>query len=148
MSHPIRARLLFAVPGVLVGLYGAYLLLDLGFGNLWSTVTWMVGGVVAHDVLLAPLVLLVCVVLGRALPARTRRPLVVAGVIVGAVTVATIPVLGRFGALPDNATLLDRNYTVGWFVLAGVALVAVAVSLWWDARRGRGRLSGDDPGGR
>lgn len=44
--------------------------------------------------------------------------------------------------------LLDRNYLMGWLVIAGLAVVAIAVDLWWDAHRGRGRVSGDDPGGR
>ena len=36
------------------------------------------------------------------------------GVVLGSLTLLAIPVLGRFGERPDNATLLDRNYTVGW----------------------------------
>ncbi|MGI8521782.1 MAG: hypothetical protein ACR2K3_00505 [Nocardioides sp.] len=141
-------RLLFAVPGVLVGLYGAYLLLGLGLGNLWQTLKWTIGGVVAHDLLLAPLVIPVWAVVSRILPARARRPLLVAGLIVGTVTITAIPVLGRYGAKPDNPTLLDRNYTAGWFVFFGLVAVATALALWWDARGSRRRLSGDDPGGR
>jgi hypothetical protein len=36
--------------------------------------------------------------------------------------VVAIPVLGRFGARPDNPTLLDRPYLTGWLVVAGLTL--------------------------
>ncbi len=57
---------------------------------------WLLGGALAHDLLLVPLVLLV----GRALPllpGRLRTP-VQAALLVGAVlTLVSVPVLGRFG---------------------------------------------------
>ena len=49
-------------------------------------------------------------------------------VVLGTVTLLAVPVLGRFGARPDNPTLLDRDYTAGWLVLAGLTLVAVVVA--------------------
>ena len=117
-------RLLLGALGLAAGAYGAMLLLDLGGANLRSTLVWVVGGVVVHDAVLAPLT----IALGAGLVWLGRRgvrtgPLVVGGVVLGTVTVAAIPVLGRFGARADNATLLDRDYLVGWFVFAGATVV-------------------------
>ena len=43
--------------------------------------------------------------------------------------------LGRFGARPDNPTLLDRDYLVGWLVLAGVVLLVTVVASLVRSRR-------------
>jgi hypothetical protein len=130
-------RVLLGGSGVAVAAYGVKLLLDLGFGNLRATVEWLIGGIVLHDAVLAPVTVLVgvgFVVLQRR-GVRTG-PLIVGGLVLGTVTIAAIPVLGRFGARSDNATLLDRNYVVGWLVLAGLtALVSVAVLLARGTRR-------------
>jgi hypothetical protein len=61
-------------------------------------------------------------------------------VAVGATVLATttllaVPVLGRFGARVDNPTLLDRNYVVGWLVLAMLIAVGVVVGTLWRSRR-------------
>ena len=101
----MRTRLLIAMPGVLAGCYGVWLLLDLGFDNLRATVVWAAGGVIVHDGVLAPAVLVVCLFAARLLPASLRPPAAVGLVILGTVTVVAIPVLGRFGARPDNPTL-------------------------------------------
>lgn len=130
-------RVLLGGSGVAGAAYGVKLLLDLGFGNLRATVEWLIGGIVLHDAVLAPVTVLVgvgFVVLQRR-GVRTG-PLIVGGLVLGTVTIAAIPVLGRFGARSDNATLLDRNYVVGWLVLAGLtAFVSVAVLLARGTRR-------------
>ena len=53
-------------------------------------------------------------------PRAARAPAVVGFVVLGSVTLLAVPVLGRFGARPDNATLLDRHYLVAWLVLAAL----------------------------
>ena len=37
-------------------------------------------------------------------------------------------VLGGFGERPDNPSLLNRYYWLGWLVLAGVVVLAVLVA--------------------
>ena len=123
------ARVVLVLLGVAAAAYGAQQLLDLGTDNLVATLEWVVGGVVIHDGLLAPL----CVVLGAIVLRISRRrppaPVVVGAIVLGTVTVTAFPVLGRFGARADNMTLLDRSYVAGWlvFVVVTVAFVAVAV---------------------
>ncbi|MFL6173165.1 MAG: hypothetical protein ACJ716_09785 [Marmoricola sp.] len=129
-------RVLLGAVGVGVAAYGVSLLLDLGLGNLRATVEWVIGGVVLHDGVLAPLTIAigyVVVRLGRGKP--VPGPVVVAGLVLGTVTVAAIPVLGRFGARSDNPTLLDRHYVLGWAVLAAVVVGISLVAMLVRARR-------------
>jgi hypothetical protein len=63
-------------------------------------------------------------------------PLVVAGVVLSTVTIAAVPVLGRWGARSDNPTLLDRNYVLGWVAFVGLTvLVTLLVALARGRRR-------------
>jgi nucleoside-diphosphate-sugar epimerase len=64
----------------------------------------------------------------RVVPLWLRAPMAAGLVVLGTVTVAAIPVLGRFGARPDNPTLLDRNYVAGWLVFAAVVVIAVSIA--------------------
>ena len=112
----MTARLALGGVGVLIGLYGVFRLLELGWDNLVATVVWLAGGVVLHDAVLAPLVVVVCALAVLALRSRAWRAAAAGGLVVlGTVTLTAVPVLGRFGAKADNPTLLDRPYVVGWF---------------------------------
>jgi hypothetical protein len=53
---------------------------------------------------------------------------VVGLVVLATVTVTAIPVLGSWGARPDNATLLDRNYLLGWLVFATLVVLGVLLA--------------------
>ena len=70
-----------------------------------------------HDLVVAPLTIVVGLVLLRLAPRAWRGSVVAATLVVATVTVAAVPVLGRFGARPDNPTLLDRDYRTGWLVV-------------------------------
>jgi hypothetical protein len=129
--------------GVLVTAYGVWLLLDLGWANTRSTLTWLVGGVLLHDGVFAPLVLVAALVVARLVPRDRLAPWAVALVILVPVTLAGIPELGRFGARADNATLLDRPYWLGWSVLVTLVVVSVLVAAA-TRRRTTARGGGDD----
>lgn len=130
--------------GVLAAAYGGWLLLDLGVDNLVDTATWLVAGVVLHDAVLAPITILAAFVATRLLPAAWRAPAAVGAIVLGSVTLLAIPVLGRFGAKPDNPTLLDRDYLAGWLALAGLTCAGVVVVALMSTRRRRngGQSSG------
>lgn len=133
------ARTVLAVAGALVGLYGAARLIGLGLGNLAGTLLWLAGVVVAHDALLAPLVVLVTATAARRLPQWSHRATVVVLVVLGSVTLLAVPTLGRFGAKADNPTLLDRPYVAGWVAVTGLVLVAAALLAVHDRREGAPR---------
>jgi hypothetical protein len=137
----VAARLVIGGAGVLLGLYGAWLLLSRQDpAELVNAALWLASGVVLHDLVLAPLVLLLVALGGRVVPPYARGPAVAGLVVLGSVTVLAVPVLGRFGARADNPTLLDRDYPAGWLALAGLVLLAVVVaSLLVRARRARAR---------
>ena len=140
-------RGVLAVLGVSAGVYGGWLLYDRGWDNFVAAATWLVAGVVLHDGVLAPLVLLVCLAATRWLPQVARGPAAAGLVVLGSVTLLAVPVLGRFGARPDNTTLLDRNYALGWVLLAVLTVVGVAVATYAGARSARKGSRGPGAGG-
>jgi hypothetical protein len=131
---PLRAVLLAS--GLLVGVVGAVELLAEGGDNLVAAVVWLAGGVVLHDAVLAPLVIAVATLGVLVLPPWARPAAAAATVVLGSLTLMALPVLGKFGARPDNPTLLDRPYLTGWLVLA--ALVWTYAGVWALAQRRSG----------
>ena len=90
----MRARLAIGAVGVVVALYGALLFLTRQDPGQWLEVAiWFGVGVVAHDVVLSALVIGVCLVGARLLPAAWRAPATIALVVWGTLTIATIPML-------------------------------------------------------
>ncbi len=129
-------RILTGALGVLLGAYGAWLLLSRqDLDRLTGVAVWLAAGVVLHDFVLAPLVIVAAAVAARLLPRPARGPATVGLVVLGSVTLLAVPVLGRFGARADNPTLLDRPYVAGWLVLAGLVLTGVVVATVLRARR-------------
>ncbi len=128
--------------GVGIGLWGAWKLAAFGLSDLTPVVLWLAGGVFAHDALVVPLV--VVLALGaRLLPRPWRAPAAVGLIVLGSVTLLAIPVLGRFGALDDNPTVLDRNYLLGWALLAALTVVVVVAAGWRRRAAGLGGASVD-----
>ncbi len=124
----MRTRLLLGVVGVAMGAFGGLRFLQLDFPDIVNAVLWLAGGVVLHDAILAPLTIALTVLLTRVVPASARTRVTVGLVVLVTVTITAVPVLGRFGERPDNATILDRNYTVGWLVFAVLVLVGTLVT--------------------
>lgn len=131
-------RGLLGATGLALAAWGAWLLLDgAALADLVEVAVWFTVGVLVHDAVLAPLVLLLGYVVVRRLPAAARAPFVVAGLLLGTVTLAVLPTLGRFAAKPDDPYLLNRPYLAWWLLLAAVLAVAAGVAT--RVRAGRGR---------
>jgi len=133
-----------AIAGLTLAAYGVWRLLELGLDNLVATVTWLVGGVVLHDALLAPVTIAVALVAWRLVPRHRLSQLAVALIVLAPVTILSIPVLGRFGARPTEPSLLDRHYWLGWVALVVVVCVAILVGTF---ARGVAARSGVTEGG-
>jgi hypothetical protein len=130
-------RALLGLVGVAAAAWGVLLLLDRPDGLL-SVLVWAAGGVLVHDLVVAPVSILVGALLARVLPAGARAPvlLLVAGwALVG---VAVGNVLSGQGGKPDNPSLLTGSYVAAWSVLT-VAVAAVVVVVVLRARRPRTR---------
>jgi hypothetical protein len=121
------SRIALAACGLAAGAYGLVLLIQTGLANIAHTVPWLIGGVVADDAVVAPATIVVAVLAARLVPRWLRGPATVGVVVLGSLTLIAVPVLGGFGTQPDNATVLDRDYTAGWLAVAAVTAAGVAV---------------------
>ena len=119
----MKTRLLIGAFGLAMGLFGALRFLQRDLDDILDSVLWLAGGVAVHDAVIAPLTLALGALASRVLPAAVRTRVVLGFVVLATMTITAIPVLGRFGAREDNATLLDRNYTVGWLTVAALIVV-------------------------
>ncbi|GGL36465.1 hypothetical protein H9L10_14705 [Phycicoccus endophyticus] len=133
-------RVVLGLAGAALVGWGLVLLAGLS-GQLLEIAAWLAGGIVVHDALLAPLVLLLGALAARRVPSWLRPPLVRLLVVLGPLTLVAVPVLGRFGARADNPTLLDRPYLAGWLVVAALAVLGTAL----DAARRRRAVAGPVP---
>ncbi|MFD9122485.1 hypothetical protein [Streptomyces bottropensis] len=124
-------RVLTGAAGVALMGFGASLLLDVR--DLTGALVWLGGAVVLHDVVIAPLVLLVGLVAVRA---GVRGPVRGALLVAGALTAVALPVLLRPGK-PANSSVLPLDYPRNW-LLALVAVAAVTALLM--AVRGTRRI--------
>lgn len=118
-------RVLLVVLGVATGVYGAVLLWDNPPVILVRIAVWALAGVVLHDLVFAPL----CVALGfagrRLIPARWWPPVAVAALCSVVLIFLAIPVYGKPGLRPDNMTVLDRNYPLGFWISQAVVWACV-----------------------
>jgi len=135
----IRALLGFI--GVAAIGWGLWLIRDDGLERWRSQAVWVAGGVLAHDALIAPLVVILGVAAARLWRPQTRRPIAVGFIVWATVSVAAANVLLPIGGRPDNPSLMNRPYVLAWlaFTVVVIATAAVAVA------RGRigHRLRGD-----
>ena len=131
-------RLSLGATGVVLVLVGVWQLLGRGPADLVATVVWLAGGVVAHDAVIAPVVVLLGVALLPRLPAWSRGPAVAGFVVLLTVTLTAVPVLGRFGAKPDDPWLLPRPYGALWLGFALVVVAAVVGASVLRRRTGKG----------
>ena len=93
-----------------------------------------VSGVVVHDAVIAPVSLGVGWALDRwgvaTVGRRTARDAIGRGLLlIGSLTLVAVPVLGGWGRRPDNPTLLDRHYVVGWLAFAGLVLTGTLLGV-------------------
>jgi hypothetical protein len=136
----LLARIVFAVAGLGLLLYGGYsLLTHVPPALLVWLVVWLVAVLLAHDLVLAPGVVGLGWVIGERVPAGGRRYLQAGLVVTAMVTVIALPLMLRQGSRPPAKAMLLQNYALNWLLLvlaiAGVLVVAYLVR---RSRHGRG----------
>jgi hypothetical protein len=100
---------------------------------------WFLGAAVVHDLVVAPVVLVVGLALVRTVR-RGRAALQVAIICSATLCLFSLPVLLGLGGLRDNATLLPRNETLG--LVAALAVVwATTAAVVLGRRRSANRRS-------
>jgi hypothetical protein len=124
--------------GGAVGLFGlAGLVADAARTMPLVWLRWLVGLLLVHDLVLAPLVHLAGRRLRERAPERWRWPLQLGLVTSGVLVLASIPVLVGVGrhTQPGNASVLPGDYPLALAgVLAGVWLGVLALGVWATAR--------------
>lgn len=135
-----RGRVLLAAAGVALLSYGLYGVVRHSAPP--GVLIWAGGLLLAHDLVLAPVVAVVGWILTRLLPSWAR-PIVQGGLVVAAVVVITaVPVVLRQGAPGNFDSLLPLDYRANLIkVLAAVAVgtvLLVGVQAWRRVRTRRG----------
>lgn len=128
-------RLLLVVAGVGLGFRGLWLMRDFSREQLTSEAFWVAGGVLLHDAILAPIIVVIGVVAARWLPGHFRAVAALAFLIWGTLTIVFIPVLSGQGGKADNDTILGRPYWLSWLVMTLVLAAAAAFAGWRHRRR-------------
>jgi len=99
-------------------------------------VGFLLGGALAHDLVLAPVVLLIGVVVARSVPGRWRAPVQTTLFVSGTLTLFTYPELRGYGHILRNPTSLPHDYAVNLaLVLAAVVVGTAAAALVSASRR-------------
>jgi hypothetical protein len=124
-------RWLLALAGTALLAYGLVLSWEFGGSRTVNAVqglAWFVGGPLVHDGIVAPVVGLTGVLLGRVLPRPWRAPVAAGVVLTGILTVLAIPLLWRPFGVVTNPGLHDRDYGTGLAVALGIVWALVAVT--------------------
>lgn len=122
------ARLALGVLGGCGVAWGAWLLSDDSADRLGSVALWLVGVVVLHDAVLAPLVVALGVVAAKTVPHRHRAVAAIAFLVWGTVTLAVANVLSGVGGKPGMDSLLHRPYLTAWLALTALVLAVAVVA--------------------
>ena len=130
-------RVALAIPGLAALAYAATLPWNVPDDDAWrSVLTWLAGGVLLHDGVLAPIVIVLSVVGLRWLPAPWRAPAVVGLLCWGSLTLLAIPVLSGNGVDPTNETLQHRPYVTSWWIVSAAVVALVVAAGWWRRHSG------------
>lgn len=108
-----------------------------GISGALEVGAWVVGGHAVHDLLLAPAVFLVGILVARVLRPGWRAPIHF-GLAASIATVAVAyPALAGYGRKPRNPTVLPLDYATA--VLTVVGVVWLIVGVWLAALGARAR---------
>jgi hypothetical protein len=111
------------------GIGGA--VLDAGRTNPPALALWLAGSLVAHDLVIAPVVFAVGIAVRRAVPARARAVVQAGLIVTGVVALYSIPLLGGFGRDPGNPSVLPGSYGPALLVVLGLVWTGVGTVLAW-----------------
>ena len=140
----MRARVLLGAAGAAVLAYGVFGLVSSSGGIPLHALLWLVGSVLAHALVLAPLVVATGWALSRLLPPQARAT-VQGGLVAGAVVVlVALPAVLRQDAPGDNSSLLPLDYRANLVRVLLVVAAGTALLLAARAVRDRRRSPASD----
>lgn len=88
---------------------------------------FVVGGALLHDLLVAPVVIVVGVVVARAVRGPARSLVQAALVVTAVVALFAYPLVRAYGLATNNPTSLPRNYGANLLVVLGLVWAAAAL---------------------
>ena len=138
-------RVLVAVGVAVMGFAVVGALTDDGFDPV-GVVVFLGGVVIAHDLVLMPLVLVAGALIGRFVPVAARSAVRVAALCGLALAVVGLPLVAGFGRVAGDPSVLPRPYGRGLLlalVLVWSAAAATVVVRAVGRRRAMGRSIGD-----
>jgi hypothetical protein len=100
---------------------------------------FVVGGVLLHDLLVAPVAILAGVLVARRVPARARGPVQAALAISAIVALFAYPLVRAYGLAANNPTSLPHNYGRNLLVVLGLVWLAAGVAILRNAQQSRER---------
>ncbi|MFI5100924.1 MAG: hypothetical protein ACHQE5_10525 [Actinomycetes bacterium] len=111
---------------------------DRGYTDPLGLGAWLAAGVLLHDLVLAPLLILVGVLVSRSVPSRVRAVVVVGLVSAGTLILVGVPVALAAARPRANPTILPLDYWRGLVLSVLVVAVVTAVAAVIAARRPAG----------
>ncbi len=121
------------LPLLVVGVVGA--VADGDRTKPFELARWVVGADLAHDLVLAPVVVGVSWLVGRIVPPVARGPVRWAAATTGVLCLIAWPFVRGYGRNETVPSLLDRNYATG--LAAYVAAIWFLALIWIAVRRAR-----------
>lgn len=93
-------------------------------------VRWFLGALVVHDLVVAPAVFAIGVLLARRVPESYRGPIQGALIITGILVLVSFPFVRGYGQRADNPSALPNDYGTGLLVLVAVVWLVTSLFLW------------------
>lgn len=120
----MRLRIAIGAIGVLLGLFGVFrLLTEISAYDLVFLFIWLIGALIIHDGLLAPVVVGVGTVIAKVVPARGRRFLQGGLIAAALITAVALPMIYRARTSPSVKAILEQNFAGNLGVLLLIVLV-------------------------
>lgn len=143
-KRPSVGRIVMVTIGAAFLGIGAYALLSqVALDTLPNLFLWLVGGLIIHDAIIAPIVAVIGFVLSKSLPNGTRQ-IVQGGLIVaGVISLIALPVVIGGGKTELNPSLLPLDYSRN--LLIALVIIGAITGLLVVLRLLRGRASTGSP---
>ena len=129
VDYGLRFWTFVVIGWVTIGVATMELLSDHGTHHAGRVFVYMVGLDLVHDLVLAPLIVLLGVVLFRLIPRGNRQVLQIALIISGTLALYSYPFVRGFGRLGNNPSLLPNNYGRGLALLLAIVWSVAACAL-------------------
>ena len=96
---------------------------------------FVVGGALLHDLLVAPVVIVLGVLLARTVPGRARATVQAALVISAVLALFSYPLVRAYGLAANNPTSLPHNYALNLTIVLGLVWAVAAAVVFMRLRR-------------